>query len=400
MKTSFLFLSAGISASIPSTGAEEAQESLPEDISREISEASEAGQPRLFDITERWAEARRKLEKELGFGWTASYHGVALGALGGDGVPVGASGDFTVQGVWAPGHRWTDNPTELRFRLRQRHAYAHTSASELGPEIGALWGVVDGYSNSGFEIPDFYLRHDFERAGIELRYGQMTIDSQFAGHQLASSKKYFLNQAFSANPAVAFPRFGAGLTLVKEFDNGLSIGFGTTTVQGTQSGDQVDLEFGSRDLFQALQFSYKYKGRDDLGRRLLLLGWRSDAVSDALQPEGQGVQFIYERALDEAGTRLFSTLAWAEGGAAPLDYFLAAGIGRPCGEHDFGGLAIGMGRGSDSEHEFQAVFEAFYRWSPRENVQITPDLQLLVGEGFTGGPGIRVVGGVRAALSF
>ena len=88
--------------------------------------------------------------------------------------------------------------------------YGATAVSE----IGALWGLVDGYCDSGFEIPDFYLRHVFERPVIELRYGQMTIDSQFGGHQYSSSKKMFFNQAFSSDPAVAFPRFGAGFTLL------------------------------------------------------------------------------------------------------------------------------------------------------------------------------------------
>lgn len=372
----------------------------PDDIAREVRGAGHSSGNWLLPVLATWDRTRDRIDKEAGLSWSVRYDIVTLGAALGDGVPVGSSGDLTLQGIWAPGRRWSENPAELRFRLRERHAFGGRAASELGPDIGALWGVIDGFSDSGFEVPDFFLRHVFERPGIELRYGQMSIDSQFGGHQLASAKNFFLNQAFASNPAVAFPRFGAGLTLMKSFDNGFSMGLGSTTVQGTQQGDQVDLEFGSDDLFQALQFAYDFKGADDLPQRVQLLGWHSDSVEDAGRPEGQGVKLTYERALDAEGSRFFASLAWADGGAARLDYFVSAGFGRPCGDHDFLGLAAAIGRGSGPDHDFQVVIEGFYRWQPSDNLVIAPDVQLLLGEGFNTGPGVRVVAGVRMGLIF
>lgn len=376
------------------------EEAAPDDIAREVDEASDERGIRRFDFAEQWNLARKRLQDSIGLGWTASYHDVALASLGGEGVPFGASGDFTVQGLWTPTQRWQDHPTELRFRLRYRHAFGPTAASRIGPDIGTLWGLVDGFSDSGFEIPDFYLRHVFERPGIEVRYGQMAIDAQFGGHQLASSKKYFLNQAFASEPGVAFPRFGAGITLMKEFENGLSIGLGATTVQGTQTGDQVDFEFGSEDLFHALQLGYQFDDPEDRRHRITLLGWHSDAVEDVSRPEGEGLQLIYERELDTSGTRFFSTFAWSNGGATPLDFLVTAGFGRSCGVDDYAGIAAGLGVGCDPRHSVQSVFEAFYRWQPRKGLQVSPDIQLLIGEGFTGGPGIRLVAGLRLGLVF
>jgi hypothetical protein len=383
-----------------SSGAEEdtlQTEALPEDITTEHEGLSE--EP-LMEFLQKWREVRTRGEKEIGLDWTASYYSIAMGAALGNGVPVGASGDFTVQGIWAPGRRWSESPLELRFRVRYRHAYGGLAASQLGPDIGALWGLVDGFSNSGLEVPDFYLRHAFKRSGIEVRYGQLSIDSQFGGNQLASSKQYFFNQGFASDPVVAFPRFGAGLTLFKTFENGFTIGLGTTTVQGTKTGDQVDFKFSSGDLFQALQLAYDFKGRDDLSQRIQLLAWHSDKVDDAVQPEGQGVSLTYERALSEDGSRMFARFSWGDGGATPLDYLLTAGYARPCGESDFAGIAAGMGRGSSPDHDFQMVLEAFYRWKLRDNFRVSPDIQLLIGEGLNGGPGVRLIGGIRAALTF
>lgn len=374
--------------------------SNPNDIAAELEDRDLQSGRWSFPLLEKWTEARKKFEKRVGLSWTASYHAVALGSLLGDGVPVGASGDFTFQGIWKPGHRWSDNPTELRFRVRHRHKYGSTAASELGPEIGALWGVVDGFSNSGLETPDFFLRHHFKDPDIEIRYGQLSIDSQFGGHQLGSSKKYFLNQGFASDPAVAFPRFGAGLTAFLNLDNGISIGIGSTTVQGTQTGDQVDLDFGSGDLFHAFQLSYDFKNHDDLFRRLQFLAWHSDAVEDANRPDGNGATLTYEHALNKNGEHGFARVSWSEGGAASLNYLMTAGYARPCGERDLAGVAAGIGRSSGSDDDIQAVIEAFYRWHARDNLMVTPDIQLLLGEGFTGGPGIRVVAGVRFGVSF
>lgn len=379
-----------------------AEESVvsPKDIAREVREADAYGGLKQFDFIEGWTEARRKLDERTGLSWSAGYYSAAVAAIGGNGVPFGASGELNFQGVWAPGKRWTEHPTELRFRLRHRHAYGGTAASELGTEIGALWGVVNGFSDAGFEIPDFFLRHDFKRIGLELRYGQLSIDSQFGGHQLSSSRTFFLNQAFSSHPAVAFPRFGAGLTAMQRFDNGLSIGIGTTTVQGTQNAAQVDLEFGSDDLFQNLQVAYEFKDHHQLKHRIALMGWHSDAIEDAGQPDGKGVQITYERALDDDGTLFFSNLAWADGGATPVDYFLSGGVGRPCREKDFAGLAAGIGRGSEPGKPLQGVIEGFYRWQATENIQVSPDLQLIIGQDLDTGPGVRLIAGLRVTGQF
>ncbi|MFT5905856.1 MAG: porin, partial [Cryomorphaceae bacterium] len=312
----------------------------------------------------------------------------------------GASGDFTFQGFWSIGQRWVENPTQLRFRVRHRHAYGSTAPSEIGPDIGSLWGVVRGFSDSGLEVPDLYFRHVFEEPSLELRYGQMKIDSQFGGHQLASGKKSFLNRAFSANPVVAFPRFGAGVTALLNLDNGFSVGLGSTTVQGTQEDSQVDFNFASGDFFHAIQFAYDYENSNKLSRRVQLLAWHSDAVGEIGTPDGQGLSLTYERKLRSDGTRLFARAAWSDGAATNVQQLLSAGMGFPWGEQDYIGLAAGIGRGSDSDHDVQGVIEGFYRWHPRKNLWITPSVQLLVGEGFDVSPGIRVIAGVRAGIHF
>lgn len=402
MRTALSILLAGTTASLlAQEGLPEVSENAnPEDIASNIVKQLETDWLAPFGWVQELNQKRKEFMEESGLSWTASYHSVALASALGDGVDFGASGDFTLQGIWRMGERWIENPTELRFRLRHRHSLGGTAASELGPATGTLWGVVDGFSNSGFEIPDFYFRHHFRGPDLEVRYGQLSIDSQFGGHRLSSAKSYFLNQGFASDPAIAFPRFGAGATALLKLDRGYSLGLGTTTVQGTQTGSQVDLDIGSGDLFYGLQLARDFYNKADLARRLQFFAWYSDAIDDADRSSGYGFSFTYEGTLNALDNRAFARFSWSEGGAAPLDYLLTVGYTQSFGDDGIRGLAAGVGRGSSSEQNIQGVVEAFWRWSPVENLTITPDVQLLIGEGYTEGPGVRIVGGVRLGLSF
>lgn len=379
------------------TPAEASEQS--DDIGANLLRDLDDGTRRLFPFMEDLEKARDRFKENIGLSYGATYHSVGFASLLSDGADTAASGDFTFQGAWAPGHHWTDNPTQLRFRMRYRHAIGDTPASGLGNQIGTLWGVVDGFSDAGFEVPDFYLQHHFERPGILVRYGQLTIDNQFDAHQLRGSKQSFLNQAFSSNPAVAFPRFGAGLTLRKEWDSGIDLTLGGSSVQGTQTGTQVDFNFGSGDLFEAIQLGYDFK-RGGLPVRIQVLGWHSDAVEDAMLDSGHGLAATYEQQLREDGLQMFARFAWASGGATPVELFAAAGLGRPCGENDFMGVAVGAGRASGASNDLQGVIEAFYRWQPRRGIRVSPDVQVLFGNGFNDSPGLRVVAGLRAEIAF
>lgn len=345
-------------------------------------------------------DSRDALLKRIHLDIGASYD-VAGVAVYGDGDPdSGFSGDLTVNGMWLLfGKKW-DRPLDLRFRVRYRHAIGGRAASEVaGVSGGVLWNMIDGFSDAGFEIPDFQLVQHLPRHNLEIRYGQMTIDSQFDRHGLRSSKQAFFNRAFSSNPAVAFPRFGAGATLLwKPEGRGFDLTIGTTTVQGTQNGDQVDFSLGSSNFFSAVQFGRDFKLRDNPARIQAML-WHSDAVEDEDTPEGEGVSLTFEHWLAGSKDRLFVRAAWADGAASDTDRMLAAGFATERCENDLFGVAVGTGRGSSGDHDWQAVIETFYRRQIGPSFQVTPEAQLIFGSGLDEHP-VRLVFGLRGELVF
>lgn len=371
-----------------------------DDIAANLDRTDEAEATRNLGLFEDFGERRMAWRERIGLDSGVTYHALGMAALLGDDVPSAAGGDLTLQGILAPGRNWREDPLQLRFRLRHRHGLGDPAPSGLDEEIGTLWGVTDGFNDAGFEVPDFYFRHRFARSGIELRYGQMTIDSQLDSHALDGAKQSFLNQAFSSNPAVAFPRFGAGFSLAREFRNGFDLTFGTTNLQGTDDGDQLEFDFDSSDLFSAIQLGYDFKACKQRDSRLQLLLWHSDAVSSANRPDGQGASFTFEQELAGDALRAFARVAWSRGGAADVDALVAGGMAWRHGENNLLGVAAGCGVGSGSGHPVQAVIELFYRWQPREGLHITPDFQILAGEDFNDSPGLRFLAGIRTGFEF
>lgn len=341
---------------------------------------------------------RSGLREWLGLESAATYHSVALGSVPGEEL-AGAGGDFTLQGIWTPSHHWTENPLALHFRFRHRHAYGELAPSELGSENGALWGFIDGFSDKGFEVPDFYLQHRFPRNGVILRYGQMTIDGFFDMHALRSSKQAFMNQAFSSNPAVAFPRFGAGTVVEKAFGNGWDIALGASTVQASKQGSQVDFDLASGEIFTAIQAGHDLGG-DSCRSRIQVMAWHSDAVENTGSPEGRGISLTFERGITESDPHWFSRFAWAHGGAAESELLAAGGVAWQVYKSLLGGVSLGIGQGHQSGSPVQSVIETFVRWEPRPGIRISPDLQCLIGDELNGSPGYRLIGGLRIGIDF
>jgi hypothetical protein len=360
---------------------------------------------------EPWRRKRREWNEKHGLELSYWYGALYQAGIGGDALSAGA-GEIAVAGSWAI---WGDqtlprisddferfrerNPLSLKFRLRQRHAYGDRSPSELGVDLGAAWGVTDAFNDNGFEIPDLYIRQIIERWNTELRYGQLSVEDQLDGHSLRGVKRSFLNRAFSTNPAVAFPRFGAGATIKWKGDNGWDLTAAVTQVQASKTGDQVDFELTSDDLFYGVQAGYSFEGWGGDPARVQALYWYSDPVKDIGLSSGNGFSLVAEQEFSAQRVRSFARFAHAEDVATDVSNLLAVGVGKERGEFDLMGVGLGLGE-SSTTGDWQLVIEAFYRWQFAPELHITPDLQILVGEGFEGSGSVRLVPGIRGRLAF
>lgn len=346
-----------------------------------------------------WVERREEWLEEHGLELALSYDALSQITLDGN-SPSGSAGELALTGRWHVLGSRPQRPIDLRFRVRDRHTYGGRAPSELSGDIGAIWGTANGFTGAGVEVPDFYLSQRYLSRNLELRYGQMVIDSQFDQHSLRGAKQSFLNQAFASNPAVAFPRFGAGVTLHWEGDNGIDVTGGISSVQGTMAGDQVDFDLGSSDFFGAFQVAGNFSGWNGEDARWQVLAWWSDGIEEVGLRSGEGFSATIEQKLNDGHLRCFARIARASGGATDVRTMGVFGLGMDCGETDLFGLGVGVGEANDQSRDLQGVIECFYRLQMGPQLHVTPDLQILVGEGFNDGRNLRAVFGFRGSITF
>ena len=189
---------------------------------------------------------------------------------------AGTAGDLTLSGRWLlAGHRF-NKPIYLAFRLRDRRAYSEYAPSDIQGQTDLLWGTVDGFNNSGFQVPDLYFDQRLFDDKLSLRYGQFSIDSFVDKHTMRGAKRYFLNQAFSSDPTVNFPSYGAGFAANWKPNERWEFTAGISNIQGVEGDVQVDFSLDSNALFGAVQAAYSFTGLDGKAGRLQLMGWGGD----------------------------------------------------------------------------------------------------------------------------
>ena len=291
------------------------------------------------------------------------------------------------------------NPIYLSCRIRNRHAYGDFSPSQLSFNNGLIWQTVDGFTDTGFQIPDLYISQELSEGKLILRYGQFTIDSFFDNHNLRSAKKYFLNAIFSNNPSVGFPSFGAGFSGQWKFGGDWDFSFGASNMQGTDATEQISFDLTSAALFYAVQGGHTFTGFWNHVVRVQLMLWDSQNNGEEDLPYGNGASFTVEHEGRSGIERYVTRIAYSHGELSPVDFLVMAGYGREIRTYDHLGLGIGAGRSSENNDRWQGLVEVYYRWQVTKELVITPDLQIIAGEGLSGDP-IQIVAGLRGGFTF
>lgn len=155
-----LLAGAGVAACLAAPPAPEGQDEA-DDILATLERRDISATTNGDKVLEEIAAARKRWQEFIGLGYAVTYYSYAAGIMLGDDHPNSGSGsgELALLGRRAPGKHWNTNPVSLNFRLRQRDAFGRLAPSSLGQEIGALWGIADGYTDAGFQFPDFYFQH-------------------------------------------------------------------------------------------------------------------------------------------------------------------------------------------------------------------------------------------------
>ena len=313
---------------------------------------------------------------------------------------AGTAGDITLGGRWLIAGQRFNKPFYLAFRFRDRRAYSEYAPSDIQGQTDLLWGTVDGFNNSGFQVPDFYFDQRLRDDKLSLRYGQFSIDSFVDKHAMRGAKRYFLNQAFSSNPTVNFPSYGAGFAANWNPNSRWEFTGGISNIQGVEGDAQVDFSLDSSALFGTIQAAYSFTGLDGKGARLQLMAWGGDENNVDEYRGGNGYSGTIEHEGHEKNEVWVFRFAQSFEDPTDTDMLLFLGHGKQIRGFDNLGVGVGAGR-SAATQTWQTVFESYYLWQVTKELVITPDLQVIFGsDPTTKESKVRIVGGLRLGIVF
>lgn len=385
----------------PGVEQKEAADSIDSTLERRDALDYDPSRPSLIPpFFEKFRARREEMQKKFRLETVYSYDVLGQGYANSKGTLGASSGEVSFSARWLLFGQKYKRPFYLSFRLRDRHAYSDHAPSEISSRAGLLWKTVDGFSDAGFQVPNFYFSQELADARLTLRYGQYSIDYFFDKHNLRSAKRYFLNYAFSNNPAVAFPGFGAGIIAQWKDAGNWDIAIGASNIQGTDPTKKVNLTLDSSALFYSVQGGYGFKGIANQNARVQLMGWETRSNGQERLSEGRGVSLVLEQKGVSERDHFVARYAFSDGDATDVDQLFMLGWGREIKKYDHLGIGLGLGRSALDSSTWQGVGEIYYRWQATKELMITPDLQIILGEGLGDGSSFQVVAGVRAGITF
>lgn len=355
----------GVGESVDSTPAELADIYTPR---RGVLDSETLDAP--FDAILSWSRA---LDEKTGLRLGGAYTAIAQQASGGPGRRYGASGDLDLFGAWTLLGRSTRDTGTLFFSGEYRHKIGPQSAADLGPEIGTLQRVTNGFNDRGWVVRDVYWIQRLFDNRFRFLLGRADPGDFFGAHSMHNLNGSFSYRAFAASSTVAGPGHGmtAGVSLqpIPEFfvTSGVSNAWGNTSTNDMSRLDEAE-------FFSSVEAGFT-PTIENMGRgRYRLLLWHVDSREDAGAPGDAGFQITIDQELGDV-LLVFARYGNSDDGTTGIQTSFDGGIGFRglLGDpNNLGGVGFAYSAPTGAGRDEKAI-EVFHRW------QLTGYTQFSVG---------------------
>ncbi len=332
---------------------------------------------------------------KLGLAYTMLYQHATEGSEPRD----AGAGDVDLLGRWT---LWSadEMPGVVSFGGEWRHSFADTTPFELRNSFGSLWRTTAGFNTQTFRLVELWFEQDIIKDRLELRVGKINPNLVYDTFAWKGENSFFINQAFSLNPAIGYPQNGLGVVL------GVSIPAPFYAILGSQDANAVRTQTGfetidKSEFFTAAEVGLRPETPVGRGRYHVLL-WHSDRRSDFDLPSGHGVSVLAEQAFGEKFLP-FVRYSYSSSRATIIQQMAAAGLGIN-DTFGFNGEALGVGfawgEPSDRKLRDQYIWELFYRMQVTPRMRITPDVQFILNPSRSTRDDFVTVVGVRLRVAW
>ena len=323
-----------------------------------------------------WKQLNDQLEESTRLRFSLAYTLGLQAATPGPGDRSGAEGDLDLFGAWRIfGAKDGPDVGTLNLNAQNIHMLGETAPANLAENIGALWGTSDGIGSSeSFPVVQLYYEQRLFDDRLLAVIGKIDTTNYVNTNRFADDTQYFMNRAFSSNPALNYPGNGLGAVLAWQVTDHFYIGGCIADANGveTEAGfHSID----AGDFFTAVEAGLTLD-IDGLGEgNYRLTAWHSDSASLEDLPEDHGLALSIDQEIGR-GIVPFIRAAWSDADATGIPLVIAGGV---CVEGPFGreedvlGLGLAWGQSGDDQVDDQLTAEAFYR------LQLAPSIQWMLG---------------------
>ncbi len=370
----------GSSTIVQFGGPDSVQGQLAEDAR---SKKSVTGQNLLQDYDD-WKD---RLREETGLSYTLDYTaGVLFPSNTISGEDVFASGAVRFYGSWDLVGMESGNTGSLVWKIENRHRYTAMPVSGAASDIGYAGAIYGSLSNIGTRLTNLYWKQNLNDGRLEIIAGFLDVTDWTDIYALASPWTGFTNFAFgTGGAAMALPddaAIGAFVNAMITDNLYIVAGMADANADSTNPFNGFDTFFNDNEYFTTIELGRTTsQDRFYIDNTHLTL-WHMDSRMMAGLPSGWGANFSFAHSFDDKWLPFFRA-GYAEGGGTLLQKSVSAGFGYQL-EDDVSLLGLGFHWGQPNEQTFgpglddQYAMELFARFQVTQNLQVTPDIQLII----------------------
>ncbi len=319
-----------------------------------------------------------------------------------------AGGAARFYGTWDLTGRESGNTGSFVFKIEHRHKYTDIPPSGTAAEIGYVGLMYPTLSDIGTRLTNLYWKQNLKQNRVEVIAGFIDTTDWLDLYALAAPWTGFSNFSLATGSAtIPVPddaTLGAYVNAMITDNLYVIAGFADSNADSTDPFNGFDTFFDDSEFFKSVEFGWVASPDRFYFDNTHITYWHADERIKAGVAGGWGVAFSSEYSFDDRWLP-FIRAGYAKNGGSLLQKSLSAGVGYHFSD-DISLLGFGFNWGEPNEDTFgpglrdQYTMELFARLQVMENLQITPDIQLVINPARNPAAEQSWVFGVRARLVF
>ncbi|MCP3905252.1 MAG: carbohydrate porin [Planctomycetes bacterium] len=331
----------------------------------------------VSELYQLWKPFRLKLRDETGLAIGMAYTTLLQVATSGD-ERAAMAGDFDIFGKWRPPGQGDVDAGALGFAVEDRQRFTTISPNSLNEQFGSLWRTTHAFNARDLSVVQLWWEQYLFEDHVRITAGKIDPANFYNGNRFQSQNVFFMNRAFSQNPARKFSRqsIGVNVRMVPAPDFYVSLGLHDANGKATTTGlNKLDAD----ELFYAAEIGYT-PDIEGLGPgRYRFTYWNMNGGDASSGESGYGYAFSMEQDLGNNVVPFFR-YAYQDRELRDTKQFFAGGVGitNPFGRaDDVLGIGAAWGQAEDKTLRDQTITEVFYRLQLTPKIQLTPGYQLI-----------------------